>query len=74
MPVATEPVKVILSMHADAWLVVRRRHRHQLITLMTPAGTISRNNSPIRNVVNGVYGDGLITMRITGQQRHGDID
>jgi len=61
LPVATDPVKEILSMsgcsviHAPSALPPAS-------TLTTPAGKCSRAISPSNKVERGVYGEGLSTM------------
>ena len=58
LPVATEPVKEILSMSGCS-VIHWPRSLPADSTLTTPGGNTDCANSPIFSVVNGVYGDGL---------------
>ncbi len=61
LPVAVEPVKVILSI--SGWLVISGpRSSSPVMMLTTPAGTLSAISSAIRRVVSGVKGEGFSTM------------
>ena len=61
LPVAVEPVKVILSI--PGWLVIIGPSSSGPVMMLTvPAGTTSLISSAMRSVVSGVKGEGLSTM------------
>ena len=60
LPVATEPVKVILSMSGCS-VIHWPRSLPPASTLKTPGGSTSREISPIRSVASGVKGEGFRT-------------
>src|SRR6266516_3465188 len=71
LPVATEPVKLILR--GTGWEVIHApRSSPPDTTLRTPGGKTSRSSSPILRVVRGVNGDGLST-RVLPAMRAGAI-
>ena len=61
LPVATEPVKLILR-GTGCDVIHAPRASPPLTTLNTPGGKTSRSSSPIISVLSGVNGDGFSTM------------
>ncbi|MNL74861.1 hypothetical protein D3C87_2005680 [compost metagenome] len=58
LPVSVEPVKVILSM--PGWLVIQAPNSlPPAMTLMTPAGKMSRARAATASVARGVKGEGF---------------
>ena len=60
LPVATDPVKEILSMPGCA-VIHSPRSSPPASTFSTPGGNTSRSSSAIFSVHSGVYGEGLST-------------
>ena len=61
LPVAVEPVKVILSISGCS-VIMGPSISSPVMMLTTPAGTMSLINSAMRSVASGVKGEGFSTM------------